>query len=170
MAHHIIESKRAFGILDSDTILVQVHDRGDGTFMVFFVFNAMSEMVTISIQTKEGQIVSGKRVEHAWPEHEQCYCPAPDGQDFAAHYGCPAREKQLESDLIIFPVISKELLARARVALVDKNACFVHYIIRENRIWGKAYGPYQGFRQYIDEMLTSLARRVLLRENSPGVD
>ena len=141
----------------------QLHDRGDGTFQLFYVFNTQPEVLQIDIRTKNNELVGGKPLLHLLPEYESCYCPTKNHDDFAQQYGCPAMEKQLEKDLEKFPVITRELLSKAREALIGKESCFVHYVIKDNRVFGKAYGQYQGFKQYIDEMIVSLARRVVLR-------
>lgn len=96
-------------------------------------------------------------------EVEQCYCPTPDAEDWAGHYGCRAEEPQIKRDFENFPRISKDAVA-STLAQLQKNEhnCFVHYITRDNRLYGKAYGMWQGFKQYTDEMLLSLMRRVVV--------
>lgn len=44
----------------------------------------------------------------------------------------------------------------------DNGGCFVHYSIKNNKIYAKAYGQWQGFKSFMDDMLFSLQRKVIL--------
>jgi hypothetical protein len=123
----------------------EVRDRGDGTYQVFFFFGIQPDSLIISVKTTDGQFVGGHGpVVVQDVEVEQCYCPR-KAKRWTADYNCPGREIQLDRDLSIFPTIDQELLNRTFETLVNKEACFVHYVIRRNRIYGKAYGRFFAF-------------------------
>jgi hypothetical protein len=118
----------------------EIRDRGDGTYQVFFFYGIQPDSLILSIQTASGEFVGGdgpRIVKNV--EVEQCYCPR-DPHHWIADYKCPATEVQLDKDLAIFPSIDKALINRTLTVLLEKEACFVHYVIRRNRIHGKAYG------------------------------
>jgi len=140
----------------------QIHDRGDGSYLIFFFYGIQPDRLAIHVTGKDGVHVGGKGAKAIKKaEVEQCYCPAKDVEDWADHYGCRASEPQIERDFETFPRISKEMVD-ATVTRLQKNErnCFVHYVTRGNKLYGKAYGMYQGFKQYTDDMLLSLMRRV----------
>jgi len=144
------------------TLKSELSDRGDGTYQIFFFYGIQPDRLLIHVTGRDGVYVGGKgprAIKRA--EVEQCYCPASDVEDWAEHYGCRADEPQISHDFENFAHISKVAVATtlARLQTSDRN-CFVHYMTRNNRLYGKAYGMWQGFKQYTDEMLLSLMRRV----------
>ena len=140
----------------------QLHDRGDGSYQIFFFYGIQPTKLIFHVTDKRGSFVGGKgpRVVKK-PEVEQCDCPDPDPERWAGHYGCREREPQIARDFARFPRISRaavrETVARLRRS---EGNCFVHYAVRGNRLYGRAYGMWQGFKQYTDELLLSLMRRV----------
>ena len=120
----------------------EIRDRGDGTYQIFIYYGIQPHALILSVQTADGQYVggSGPRIVKD-VEVEQCYCPK-IAQTWTSNYECPQREVQLDHDLSIFPRIDRALLNKTFSTLLYKEACVVHYIIRRNRIYGKAYGRY----------------------------
>jgi hypothetical protein len=157
---------RAQVVLEHDgkrsTLKSQLSDRGDGTYQIFFYYGIQPDRLLIHVTGRDGVYVGGKgprAIRRA--EVEQCYCPASDVEDWAEHYGCRADEPQISHDFENFPRISKDAVASTLTRLqTSERNCFVHYMTRDNRLYGKAYGMWQGFKQYTDEMILSLMRRV----------
>lgn len=117
----------------------EVRDRGDGTYQIFFYYGIQPDSLVISVRL-DGQYVGGTGplvIKNA--EVEQCYCPK-KAKKWTQNYECSERELQVDMDLSKFRTVDKALLNRTFETLVSKEACFVHYIIRSNRIYGKAYG------------------------------
>ena len=53
------------------------------------------------------------------------------------------------------------LLLLGRMMMLDRNeSCYVHYVIKDSKIYGTAHGPMQGFKGLMDDMLLSLASKV----------
>ncbi len=110
---------------------------------IFFYFNIQSDALVISITAADGRPAGGGPRVIAPAEVEQCYCPRSAAR-WTKDYGCPASEVQLERDLAGFPAIDAAMMNRTvEVLLAKDGACFVHYVVRRNRIYGKAYGRFR---------------------------
>ena len=112
----------------------QLHDRGDGSYQIFFFYGIQPTKLIFHVTDKRGSFVGGKgpRVVKK-PEVEQCDCPDPDPERWAGHYGCREREPQIARDFARFPRISRAAVreirapnAAARLAdwrTVDLRSC-----------------------------------------------
>ncbi|EKX33620.1 hypothetical protein GUITHDRAFT_120208 [Guillardia theta CCMP2712] len=149
----------------------EVQDRGDGSYQAVFWYGIQPEALIISVTTKEGKYVrkEGEESARSGPitlkkvEVEQCYCPDPDPERWAKSYQCREEEPQISRDFQQFEGISNAGLEDMKQILRRNDSnCFVHYVVRNNELYGKAYGKYQGFKKYTDDMLLSLMRRVVV--------
>eukprot|EP00457_Paulinella_chromatophora_P003876 gb/GEZN01003884.1/.p1 GENE.gb/GEZN01003884.1/~~gb/GEZN01003884.1/.p1 ORF type:complete len:531 (-),score=88.18 gb/GEZN01003884.1/:436-2028(-) len=139
-------------------------DRGDGSFAFRFFFNQVPNSITISIKYQEKSVAASPYVLKK-PLPEKCNCPRADPAAFTAAYSCPATYPQLEQDLEWFRSsggVTRALLDEAVQKLNNGRNCFVHYVIKNNQIFSKQYGPMGGFQKFLDEVLHSLARKVRL--------
>lgn len=113
---------------------VNTYDQGDGTYQFMFFFNYQVDWITIKVVTKNGDPVGQKEYVVKGVEMESCYCPAEDPDDFAKHYRCRTTETQIDLDFAKFPKITQDLVDKAIRALQDNNACFVHYVFKNNKV------------------------------------
>eukprot|EP00960_Hanusia_phi_P075921 768483-Hanusia_phi.AAC.1 len=147
----------------------EVQDRGDGSYQAVFWYGIQPDSLVISVTSKDGRFVrkQGEGFARTKPitlkkvEVEQCNCPDPDQQRWRRNYQCREEEPQVVRDFERFGSISHAAFEEMKGFLQKSDSnCFVHYVIRNNQLYGKAYGRYQGFKKYTDDMLLSLMRRV----------
>eukprot|EP00736_Rhodelphis_marinus_P011441 Rmarinus@m.19832 len=139
------------------TVNTELHDRGDGTYACIFFFNLSADRFIIEVRSG-GKHISNSPMEFGAVQIEPCYCPLAE-EDFLRHYQCGPTDEQILRDLEPWPQ-SYDNFAEEIDDLDNGKNCIVHYVIKNNRIYGEAYGPYQGFKRMMDDMLLSLARKV----------
>eukprot|EP00919_Chromeraceae_sp_WS-2016_P060623 GHVR01143968.1.p1 GENE.GHVR01143968.1~~GHVR01143968.1.p1 ORF type:complete len:488 (+),score=77.76 GHVR01143968.1:81-1544(+) len=141
-----------------------LHDRGDGTYGFLFYYSIVAVKYTIDIRLKDGGHVDNSPYTVMHPNSEMCYCPLYDYKMFLKEYTCHDRYPQIEQDFSQFDRISESQVLNLvdNLSSLSQDNCLVHYTILNNKIYGRAYGKYQGFRAFLDDILLSLSRKVIL--------
>ncbi|EGD76818.1 hypothetical protein PTSG_08166 [Salpingoeca rosetta] len=142
----------------------QWFDLGDGSFMCLFFFNEIPDKLIIKVSYR-GHPVADSPYTLSGTTMEACDCPHASMDDFEYNYGCDVSDpaNQIEADLAPFAGgISKELIDETMKMLDRNESCYVHYVIRNGRIFGQGHGPMQGFKSMMDDMLLSLASKTPL--------
>ncbi|PIO25313.1 hypothetical protein AB205_0047950 [Aquarana catesbeiana] len=95
--------------------------------------------------------------------HEYCACPEEDPEVWLETLSCPTKESQISNDFAPFPSIDlKRMLEEVPRRFAEQRGAIVHYTILDNQIYRRSLGKYTDFKMFSDEMLQSLARKVLL--------
>lgn len=138
-------------------------DRKDGSVIVRYKLTNTCKNMVINIKYN-GQHLGQSPYTVSDPVHsDQCYCPQ-ELNKWMDSNECPTFEAQIESDL--FPFKSVNLTNMREKILHKFNApgsiSLCNYVIQNNEIYRKCYGQYTGFKMFIDAILLSLTRKVIL--------
>lgn len=101
--------------------------------------------------------------ENLYPEN--CYCPQ-DLNDFMDSAGCATVEEQIDKDLNAFRTMN---YTKARNALLEQfensrasAIAICRYAVKNNQIFRGCFGQHVGFKMFMDSMLLSMTRKMLL--------
>nr|XP_036876105.1 protein O-glucosyltransferase 3 isoform X2 [Manis javanica] len=109
----------------------------------------------------EGQNLTGSPQGPVY--HEYCECPEEDPQAWQDTLSCPTEEPQIAKDFASFPSINlQQMLNEVPKRFGDERGAIIHYTILDNHIYRRSLGKYTDFKMFSDEILLSLARKVLL--------
>lgn len=75
---------------------------------------------------------------------------------------CPEKYLQVEKDLLPFNQINLEELAKEAVGRFGTHHAICHYSVINNQVYCKCYGKHVGFAMFMDNILLSLGRKVVL--------
>ncbi|XP_045873333.1 protein O-glucosyltransferase 3 isoform X2 [Meles meles] len=149
--------------------LVRIHvpkplDRNDGTFLMRYrMYETVSEGLKIEVLYGDEHVDQSPYILQGPVYHEYCECPEGDPQAWQKTLSCPAKEPQIAKDFASFPSINLlQMLHEVPKRFGDERGAIVHYTILNNRIYRRSLGKYTDFKMFSDEILLSLARKVLL--------
>uniref|UniRef100_A0A8C6V6G3 Protein O-glucosyltransferase 2 n=1 Tax=Neogobius melanostomus TaxID=47308 RepID=A0A8C6V6G3_9GOBI len=124
-------------------IWVQVLDRQDGSFVVRY-------------RMYSPYILRGPVY------HEGCNCPQPSGDLWEKHMKCPGSFAQIDKDLSVFNSLDPDLISTEVPVRFGQRQSLCHYTIKNNKVYVKTFGEHVGFRIFMDAILLSITRKVLL--------
>ncbi|XP_044933474.1 protein O-glucosyltransferase 3 isoform X2 [Mustela putorius furo] len=149
--------------------LVRIHvpkplDRNDGTFLMRYrMYETASEGLKIEVLYGDEHVAQSPYILKGPVYHEYCECPEGDPQAWQKTLSCPTKEPQIAKDFASFPSINlQQMLNEVPKRFGDERGAIVHYTILNNRIYRRSLGKYTDFKMFSDEILLSLARKVLL--------
>ncbi|XP_044932640.1 protein O-glucosyltransferase 3-like [Mustela putorius furo] len=149
--------------------LVWIHvpkplDKNDGTFLMRYrMYETASEGLKIEILYSDEHVAQSPYILKGPVYHEYCECPEGDPQAWQKTLSCPTKEPQIAKDFASFPGINlQQMLNEVPKKFGDERGAIVHYTILNNRIYRRSLGKYTEFKMFSDEILLSLARKVLL--------
>lgn len=137
----------------------------NGLFLIRYLLYETCLNLEIHLKYKENHI-GDSPYKFQLPVHpEKCHCPKPLEQILNL-YECPARIRQIDEDLKLFPEIDfsvtrKEILNKFNQ---PNSISICNYVIKNNQIYRKCYGKYTGFKMFMDGFLLSMSRKT----NLPG--
>eukprot|EP00039_Didymoeca_costata_P012087 m.172888 g.172888 ORF g.172888 m.172888 type:complete len:530 (-) comp15378_c0_seq2:937-2526(-) len=139
-------------------------DHGDGVYSAQYVSQRQAKSLSVTLQYDGKHIAKSPYVLEGPISVEKCRCPRPD-TTFLADYECESSDpaRQIDKDMANFP----EGLVRADFdkAIEELNlneTSLMHYTFKDNKIYSKNYGKYGGFSKFVNEMLITLNRKVVL--------
>ncbi|XP_070240357.1 protein O-glucosyltransferase 3 isoform X1 [Bos mutus] len=149
--------------------LVRIHvpkplDRNDGTFLMRYrMYETVSKGLKIEVLYGDEHVAQSPYILKGPVYHEYCECPEEDPQAWQKTLSCPDKEPQIEKDFASFPSINlQQMLIEVPKRFGDERGAIVHYTILNNNIYRRSLGKYTDFKMFSDEILLSLARKVLL--------
>uniref|UniRef100_A0A8C0NL19 Protein O-glucosyltransferase 3 n=1 Tax=Canis lupus familiaris TaxID=9615 RepID=A0A8C0NL19_CANLF len=149
--------------------LVRIHvpkplDRNDGTFLVRYrIYDTVSAGLKIEVLYGDEHVAQSPYILKGPVYHEYCECPEEDPQAWQRTLSCPTKEPQIAKDFASFPSINlQQMLDEVPKRFGDERGAIVHYTILNNHIYRRSLGKYTDFKMFSDEILLSLARKVLL--------
>ncbi|KAK5645716.1 hypothetical protein RI129_004180 [Pyrocoelia pectoralis] len=95
---------------------------------------------------------------------EDCNCPRVPTDKWLNDWECGSIPNQIVKDLDTFKAINFDNL---REKIIEKfnqpgSISLCHYVVKNNEVYRQCYGKYVGFKMFMDSILLSLARKVLL--------
>ncbi|OEH77669.1 putative thioredoxin [Cyclospora cayetanensis] len=148
----------------------EVHDLGHGDYVVTYrVREGVPRGYALRFRASYADRSASFSVETAeisipGPIHEPS-CAAPvSSSDWAKAMGCPRDIPQVAEDFKNFPTIDLVKLRSAVPKLLSKSSAtsLLHYVIKDNQLYRKAYGPFPAFSYFADLMFNQLAATVRL--------
>lgn len=143
-------------------IWVQVLDRQDGSFVVRYRMYATYSDLHIHIQHKDKPVAKSPYILNGPVYHEGCNCPQPSGDLWEKHMKCPKTFTQIDKDLSVFNSVDPDVISREVPLRFGQRQSLCHYTIKNNKVYVKTFGEHVGFRIFMDAILLSLTRKVLL--------
>ncbi|KAG7196700.1 hypothetical protein KM043_016030 [Ampulex compressa] len=145
-------------------IWTQVYDCKDGSFILRYnVHNTCFDM-QIQVNIKK-QNVPSLSLRFKGPIYEEnCYCPNPSIDNWLKNLDCPRSYAQMHEDLAPFTSVN---FTKIREAILKKynrpnSISICNYVIKFNKIHRQCYGQHVGFKIFMDRILLSLTRKVVL--------
>ncbi|XP_066596302.1 protein O-glucosyltransferase 2-like isoform X2 [Prorops nasuta] len=143
-------------------VWTQILDCKDGSFIILYkIFNTCYNIqIDIKISQKSVPLFSNIFIGPAY--EDECYCPSPK-QDWIDHNQCN-NHSQINEDLLKFPSVD---FNQIRHKIIHKfhqpeRISICHYVVKTNKIYKQCYGKYVGFSKFVDSILLSLARKLIL--------
>ncbi|KAK8382921.1 hypothetical protein O3P69_011463 [Scylla paramamosain] len=145
-------------------VWVQVLDRYDGTYVARYRTYQTCRDTIIHV-LYNGQHVGDSPYKIQDPVYsEHCYCPEGDIEAWQVAVGCPADYPQVTRDLAPFPQVDFDSILNAAAKRFDAagSRSFCNYVVKNNQMYRKCYGQHVGFNMFMDNILQSLLRKMLL--------
>nr|CAD7441301.1 unnamed protein product [Timema bartmani] len=145
-------------------VWVNTLDRKNGSFIIRYKLYHTCNNLQIQI-TYRGVHVAHSPYKISGPVYaEECFCPEKSITKWLTQYGCSKSYSQIESDLKPFTSVN---FTAVRSELIEKfnhpgSMSICNYVIKNNEVYRKCYGKYVGFKMFLDAVLLSLARKVVL--------
>ncbi|KAK3749514.1 hypothetical protein RRG08_043420 [Elysia crispata] len=149
---------------DNARIWTEVLDRHDGSFIVRFRLFSSTSDLKVAV-TLRGQHIADSPYTITGPVyHETCNCPNQTPDQWATSVGCAVTYNQIRLDLEPFKDINMAKVAREAVERFNNKGhhSICHYKIIDNKIYRKCYGEHVGFKMFMDSILLSLSRKMVL--------
>lgn len=145
------------------SIWTQIFSRGDGLFIVRYkVFKTCPE-AKVEVRFNGSPLMESPLLLKGPLYHDTCNCPS-TLKEWLLHTECPVVDPQITSDLARFGEIDMNQMLREALRRYDRpgSVSFCHYVVIKNKIFRRCYGQHVGFSMFMDQILLSLARKVLL--------
>ncbi|KAK2579229.1 hypothetical protein KPH14_008198 [Odynerus spinipes] len=145
-------------------IWTQVLDCKDGSFIIRYKLYSTCFNVTLHVKVNDQDLPALPLIFKGPVYEEECYCPNPNFNDWLSNYECANNYAQITRDLIPFTSVDFDKIRNQIIEKYDKpySVSLCHYIIKENRIFRQCYGQYVGFKIFMDAILLSLTRKIVL--------
>ncbi|ESS31299.1 protein disulfide-isomerase domain-containing protein, partial [Toxoplasma gondii VEG] len=153
-------------------VTTQVVNKQDGTFLLRYTLHddipagySLTGKLLYAGKKPEKSIVEPFVFKLDGPVHPAtCQCPQPAHewkQALACSHTLP---RQLQRDLSRFPIIDLDRLRKDGPAFAAPNTLrtVIHYVIKNNQIFRRHFGPLPGFQYFMDNVLLYLAAAVKL--------
>jgi len=141
---------------------VQNLDRHDGSFIIRYRLFASYPDLTIEITHKGKSVAKSPYRLQGGVCHETCFCPESNTKMWEQAMKCPQEFSQIQKDLDPFTQINLEQLRTEAVSRFGTHHALCHYSVVNNQVYRKTYGQHVGFSMFMDNILLSLARKVVL--------
>lgn len=141
---------------------VQTLDRNDGSFIIRYRLFASYPDLAIEITHKGKSVAKSPYKLHGGVYHETCFCPETNEEVWEKTMNCSVEYSQIQKDLSPFPKINLKELAKDAVKRFGTHHALCHYSVINNQVYRKTYGQHVGFSMFMDNILLSLARKVVL--------
>lgn len=95
---------------------------------------------------------------------EDCYCPKKDIERWLEDYECNTNYNQLQIDLNKFHNVNFDTFYKKAVNRFNNSqqSSVCNYVVKSNKVYRTCYGQHVGFKIFMDAILISLSRKVVL--------
>ncbi|KAF6215058.1 hypothetical protein GE061_009807 [Apolygus lucorum] len=95
---------------------------------------------------------------------DECKCPEEDIDIWLQDYGCDPNDKQIKADLGRFHDVDVSSFYDRAVHRFNNSysSSVCHYVVKSNEVYRNCYGHHVGFKVFMDKILLSLTRKVVL--------
>lgn len=145
-------------------VWTQVLDRYDGSYIVRFRTYQTCRDTSIHVLYNNQQVADSPYKIEEPIYAEDCYCPVGDTKTWQELAGCPTSYSQIQQDLKPFPEVDfGPVLEEAAVRFNQSGSrSFCNYVIKDNNVYRKCYGQHVGFKMFMDNILHSIVRKMVL--------
>lgn len=140
----------------------QVLDCKDGTVIVRYRLHNTCFNLKLKVKMKHEPILS---LEFKGPVYEEeCYCPHPSMNGWIENMECSKNYTQMHNDLLPFTSIDFNEIREDIIKRYNQpeSVSLCHYVVNSNKIFRRCYGKHVGFKIFMDNILLSIARKILL--------
>ncbi|CAL7946832.1 unnamed protein product [Xylocopa violacea] len=143
-------------------VWTQTLDCKDGSFIVRYKLHITCFDLKLEIKTENSSILSVKSKGPIY--EEECYCPNSSIDTWLENLECSKNYTQIHKDLLSFTNVDFNKLRESIVKAYDKpgSVSLCHYVIKSNKIFRVCYGRHVGFKIFMDSILLSITRKVIL--------
>uniref|UniRef100_A0A6P7F504 Protein O-glucosyltransferase 2-like n=1 Tax=Diabrotica virgifera virgifera TaxID=50390 RepID=A0A6P7F504_DIAVI len=139
-------------------------NRKDGSYIVRYKLYETCSYVKISVTYGNKHLGKSPYIINSPVKSDNCECPTQNIEELIDVWECGPVPKFITNKLDVFKKID---WPRQRNELIKKfdqphSVSLCHYIVKNNKIYRKCYGKYVGFNMFIDNILLSLTRKVVL--------
>ncbi|CAK9809863.1 Protein O-glucosyltransferase 2 [Anthophora plagiata] len=145
-------------------VWTQILDCKDGSFIVRYKVLNTCFNVKLKIQVKNHNLPV-LSVESKGPVYEEeCYCPIPSINKWLENLECSKNYIQIQKDLAIFTNVNFDKIRQSIIKAYNRpgSVSLCHYVVKSNKIFRKCYGQHVGFKIFMDSILLSVTRKVIL--------
>ncbi|XP_057667646.1 protein O-glucosyltransferase 2-like isoform X2 [Diorhabda carinulata] len=145
-------------------IWTNVLDRKDNSYIVRYKLYETCSYLKISVTYNNEHLAKSPYLINAPVKSDDCVCPTRNINESLNAWECGSVPKFINDKLSVFRKINwteqrKEILERFNQ---PHSVSLCHYIVKNNKIYRKCYGKYVGFNIFVDNILLSLTRKVVL--------
>ncbi|XP_066956156.1 protein O-glucosyltransferase 2-like [Macrobrachium rosenbergii] len=145
-------------------VWTQVLDRYDGSYIARYRTYQTCRGTSIHVLYNNQQVADSPYKIEDPIYAEDCYCPVGDVETWRELAGCASSYPQIEQDLkpfvkVDFDPILKD--AQQRFSHAGSRS-FCNYVIKDNNVYRRCYGQHVGFNMFMDNILHSLVRKMVL--------
>ncbi|XP_023225980.1 KDEL motif-containing protein 1-like isoform X2 [Centruroides sculpturatus] len=156
-------SAQVRGSKEACQVWMQLLNVRDGSFIVRYRLYRTCSGLHIEVKYNEKHIADSPYIVEGDVYHEHCYCPK-SFLDWSASLECPDSHPQIKDDLQPFKEIDMNAVLKQALKRFNNPGAYsiCHYSVVSNEIYRKCYGQYVGFNMFMDSILLSLTRKVIL--------
>jgi len=145
-------------------VWTQVLDRYDGSYIVRYRTYQTCRKTSIHILYNSQHLAESPYVFEDPIYAEDCYCPVGSVSEWQQLVGCPESYTQIDEDLQPFQEVNFDDIISVAAERFNQagSRSFCNYVIKDNKIHRKCYGQHVGFNMFMDNILHSMARKMIL--------
>ncbi|CAH1183215.1 unnamed protein product [Phaedon cochleariae] len=145
-------------------LYTNILDRKDGSFIVRYKLYETCSYLKINVGYENDLLADSPYIINNDVHIDECLCPKKDVDSFLEQWDCGAVPPLITHRLKEFGQINWETQREQLIKQFDKphSVSLCHYIVKNNQIHRKCYGKYVGFNMFVDNILLSLSRKVVL--------
>ncbi|XP_056640129.1 protein O-glucosyltransferase 2-like isoform X1 [Diorhabda sublineata] len=145
-------------------IWTNVLDRKDNSYIVRYKLYETCSYLKISVTYNNEHLAKSPYLINSPVKSDDCVCPTRNINKSLNAWECGSVPKFINDKLSVFRKINwteqrKEIIERFNQ---PHSVSLCHYIVKNNKIYRKCYGKYVGFNIFVDNILLSLTRKVVL--------
>ncbi|XP_033228056.1 protein O-glucosyltransferase 2-like [Belonocnema kinseyi] len=139
-------------------------DCRDGSFIIRYRLYKTCFNLRISIKVKDTELSVIPPVFKGPVIEDECDCPQPSATTWLKSNECPQNYSQILQDLNPFQTVNFDKMRPDIIKEYHKpnSVSICHYVVKSNKIYRRCYGQHVGFKIFMDSVLLSLARKVIL--------